>query len=115
MLRVTLIAVAVVAFASPGSAHPAPFTYLDIHLASDRTAGASAATIVNGTLVVHVIDLAHDLALASPNALLEPRTANEHKAAIAQLLAPRLVLLANGRELTAEWQGPGGVPRRKGG
>jgi hydrogenase/urease accessory protein HupE len=113
MLRVTLIAVAVVAFAAPASAHPAPFSYLDIHLTSDRSAGASAASIVNGTLVVHVIDLAHDLALASPNALLEPRTANEHKAAIAQLLAPRLVLLANGRELTAEWQDLEVLPERQ--
>jgi hypothetical protein len=52
MLRVLLGLVLVCGVARPASAHPAPFSYLDIVF---RNGG------IEGTLVVHVIDVAHEL------------------------------------------------------
>ncbi len=51
--------------ASPVLAHPVPFSYLDIHL---------GATSVEGTLVLHDFDVAHEVALDTPDALLDAAT-----------------------------------------
>ena len=51
-----LIAIALLLCAAPASAHPAPFSYLDLHLNANG---------VSGTLVVHDLDAAHDLGVAN--------------------------------------------------
>jgi hydrogenase/urease accessory protein HupE len=51
------------AMAYEAGAHPAPFSYLDLHLDAQ---GAG------GTLVIHDFDAAHELGLDDPQALLEP-------------------------------------------
>ncbi len=63
MLRALLVT-ALVLCASAAAAHPAPFSYVDLHL---------DASGVTGTLVVHDFDAAHDLELSSPDALLDAR------------------------------------------
>ena len=64
----TRLAVALVMFiAAPAAAHPAPFSYLDLHL---------DASGVSGTLVVHDLDAAHDLGIANADTLLEPAVAS---------------------------------------
>src|SRR5262245_32610253 len=90
-LVLLLIAVAV-----PASAHPVPFSYLDLHI--ERAA-------IDGTLVVHVFDAAHDLAVDPPEKLLDPRVAAERASALVALLAPRLSLTADGRRVMPEWSG----------
>ena len=61
-----LAAAFVLAWALPAGAHPAPFSYLDLHL---------DAAGVTGSLVVHDLDAAHDLNVTVADSLLEPEVA----------------------------------------
>ena len=74
-------------------AHPAPFSYLDIHI------GASG---LSGRLVVHTIDAAHDLQLPSPELLTDPRSLEERSRALAVLLAPRVRFSVDGHDVAWE-------------
>jgi len=78
---------------APAAAHPVPFSYLDLRL---------GAGVIEATLVVHVLDVAHDLGLSAER-LLDPGFAAERTAAIADLAARRLQLQADGRRLAAAW------------
>ena len=49
--------------ASPASAHPIPFSYLDLRLRPDG---------IDGTLVAHIYDVAHDLRIEPMERLLDP-------------------------------------------
>lgn len=75
-------------------AHPAPFSYLDLHL---------DASGVRGTLVVHDLDAAHDLAVASADSLLDPAVASRYREALVALLTPRLDLTVDGQPVTLSW------------
>jgi hypothetical protein len=99
-----LIAVALVLCASPASAHPAPFSYLDLHL----DAGG-----VSGTLVVHDLDAAHDLGIATADSLLDPATAEKYREALTALLTPRLSLAFDGKPVAITWGGIEVVPDRQ--
>jgi hypothetical protein len=99
-----LIAVALLLCASPASAHPAPFSYLDLHL----DAGG-----VSGTLVVHDLDAAHDLGVANADALLDPATAEKYREALTALLTPRLSLAFDGKPAAITWGGIEVVPDRQ--
>lgn len=87
-------AIAVLALAAPASGHPVPFTYLDLRVQP----GA-----IEGTLVAHIIDIAHDLQIAPPEQLLDPAVASGRSRAFAALMNGRLQLLADGRLLTPDW------------
>ncbi|MDB5683537.1 MAG: HupE/UreJ protein [Sphingomonas bacterium] len=100
MLRWLLLLVALFV-ATPALAHPAPFSYLDVHL---RDGG------IDGTLVVHVIDVAHDLGLAAPEQLLDPKILGPRRRAIAALVGARLMLRSGGASLTPRWTGIVAVP-----
>ena len=63
------------------TAHPVPFSYIDLHL---------YRTHVEGTLTLHVVDAAHELRMAEPDALLEPRMLAAQAAALEALLGDRL-------------------------
>ena len=78
---------------SPAAAHPAPFSYLDVVFRD----GA-----IQGTLVVHIIDIAHELGLTPPERLLEPGVAERERGRIAAFLGPRL-LMRTDRALSIEW------------
>ncbi|BBC74383.1 HupE/UreJ protein [Altererythrobacter sp. B11] len=67
--------------ATPASAHPAPFSYLDLDLRD----GA-----IEGSVTFHVIDGAHDLGLSQPRRLLEPAVLTAEEATIERVLAARL-------------------------
>lgn len=75
-------------------AHPAPFSYLDLHVGD---AGAE------GTLVLHVIDVAHDLGIAQPGALLGAAAATRERDRIVALVEPRLTFRAGGQTLVPRW------------
>lgn len=87
VLAVTLVA------AAPAGAHPAPFSYLDIVF---RDGG------IEGTLVVHVIDAAHDLGIVPPERLLDDAVAALQRQRIGALLSSRLTL-RGAQPLTIEW------------
>jgi hydrogenase/urease accessory protein HupE len=80
--------------ARPAGAHPAPFSYLDLHLDSSG---------VTGTLVVHDLDAAHDLNVAAADSLLDPAVAARFRGALVALLSPRLSLTFDGRPVTIDW------------
>src|SRR5687768_18155593 len=63
-LRILVAAAVLLAGGVRASAHPAPFSYLDIVF---RNGG------IDGTLVVHIIDVAHDLGIQPVERLLNDR------------------------------------------
>jgi hydrogenase/urease accessory protein HupE len=97
-------AFAILAFANRASAHPIPFSYLDLRL----QAGA-----IEGALIVHDFDVAHDLNLQPPERLLDPAVVAAHGDAIMALLRGRLAVHADGRPLTADWSAPQVVADRQ--
>ena len=104
-LRVLRLAF-VILFLTAGSAfaHPVPFSYLDLRLQS----GA-----IDGTLVVHIFDAGHDLKVDPPERLLERDGANRYARVLAESLAPRFHVSADGRELAPNWTGFETIPDRQ--
>jgi len=76
------------------AAHPAPFSYLDLELRGSR---------VEGSLTLHVFDVAHELSLVNPSDLLDAANAERHRAAITGFVERRLSLEAAGDPLAVEW------------
>ena len=93
-----------VAVAMPAWAHPVPFSYLDLRLQP----GA-----IEASLVVHVFDAAHDLNVPVPEKLLERDGANTYAKPLADMLAPRFSVAADGRVLTPTWSGLETIPDRQ--
>ena len=73
--------------------HPIPFSYLDLRLSPQG---------FDGTLIVHAIDLAHDLNLESPGLLLNQSFVESNRARIVALVQSRLVMTADGETLQLE-------------
>jgi hydrogenase/urease accessory protein HupE len=91
---IALISAAWIVSAAAALAHPAPFSYLDLHLDGSG---------LTGTLVVHDLDAAHDLGVADADSLLDPAEAVRRRDALVALLAPRLTLTLDGRPATITW------------
>ena len=79
--------------AAPASAHPVPFSYLDLEVQDDA---------VQGRMRVHLVDLAPVLGIADPHDLLEPAVINAHRQAMQRYLASRIALESGALE-RAEW------------
>jgi hypothetical protein len=90
--------------AATAAAHPAPFSYLDLHVDSSG---------VTGSLVIHDLDAAHDLGIANADTLLDPATAAGHREALIALLAPRLRLLLDHQPAAIAWGALDVVPDRQ--
>jgi hydrogenase/urease accessory protein HupE len=78
---------------APASAHPVPFSYLDLEVQD---------TAVEGRIRVHLVDLAPVLGLTDPQDLLDPRVRAAHREAIERYLASRIALEGDGFR-RAEW------------
>jgi hydrogenase/urease accessory protein HupE len=76
------------------SAHPVPFSYVDLRLQPNA---------IDGSVVAHIFDLAHDLDITPAERLLDPAVASQQSAAIARLLAGRLTVTADGATLAPQW------------
>jgi hydrogenase/urease accessory protein HupE len=98
-IRLAAAALLALAVAFPASAHPAPFSYLDVRL---------SASGITGTLVLHDFDVAHDLGLSTPEALLEPSTLERYAGSVTSLVEARLHMTADGRN--ARWEVTGVRP-----
>ena len=83
--RHAVLILVLLAVAAPAPAHPAPFSYLDLHLRAGR---------VDGALVAHAIDLAHELGLPSPDALRDRGVIDAHQDRLFALVRQRLSLIA---------------------
>ena len=89
IVRAVLFLVALAGLAPvPAAAHPAPFSFLDLHL--DRTG-------LTGTLTVHDLDAAFELRIGDADALLDPAVARRHGDALAAVLGARLRVELDGR------------------
>jgi hydrogenase/urease accessory protein HupE len=101
MFLVRLVAAACLAVAfwcasiAPAAAHPAPFSYLDIVF---RNGG------IEGTLVIHVIDAAHELSITPVDRLLDSSVLASQRDALTAVLTPRIVLRGD-RPLRPTWSG----------
>jgi hypothetical protein len=89
-----MAAAIVLALQAEARAHPAPFSYLDIVF---RGGG------IEGTLVVHVIDVAHELGL-QPADLMNPDVVRRNEQKIGDVLRPR-VFLESDHRLAPTWTG----------
>src|SRR5882672_2909827 len=96
LCRAALLIVALGWPAAAVQAHPTPFSYLDLRL-SHESGGQ-----LEGTLVVHVIDLAHDLNVEPAAKLLAPALVESKRDDILSLLRSRLLLTADGQSLDPE-------------
>ncbi len=89
--RLLALAIALLGWAASATAHPAPFSFLDLRLDGPRIAGS---------LTVHDLDAAHELGLRDAAALLDPATAQRYGLPLADLLARRLRLIADGQTVS---------------
>ena len=94
LLRFTVLAVAALGAPRAALAHPVPFSYLDLRLQGKT---------IEGVLVAHIFDLAHDLNVEPAERLLDPTFASQQSRAIADLFARRLTITADGRAMTPQW------------
>jgi hydrogenase/urease accessory protein HupE len=91
--RVAMTLLLLACLVPPVKAHPIPFSYLDIRLGAGQ---------IEGTLVVHIVDLAHDLNAEPPETLLDAKVAESKKDAIKELVRARLSLVADGQPCELE-------------
>jgi hydrogenase/urease accessory protein HupE len=89
MTRLLAALAAILISTVPAFAHPAPFSYLDVRLKPSS---------LDIAIVVHVLDIAHDLGVPE-STLLEPSVLSAQTGAVHALLAGRLKVSADGRLL----------------
>lgn len=105
MIRRTTVSLILCALTvAPAAAHPAPFSYLDLHL-SDRG--------VSGSLVVHDLDVAHDVGVEPPGRLMDPAVANQYRDILTRLMDSRLAIILDGRRVALTWTGLETLPERQ--
>src|SRR4029453_8426051 len=106
MWRPAVISVLVaIACARNAAAHPAPFSYIDLVLRADR---------IDGAVMVHIYDAAHDLSIAPHERLRAPGFPETQRVALGALLSPRLDIKADGRLLVPEWTDAEAMPAQQG-
>jgi len=92
--RALLVLLALLA-AAPASAHPVPFSYLDLELHDGE---------IDGKVRAHLRDLAPVLGIADPAELLRPQVRQAQRQAIERYLASRIEL-GDGAFRRVQWQG----------
>ena len=92
--RPWLVLAALVLTASRAAAHPVPFSYLDVRLEETR---------LEGTLVLHAFDLAHDLQIDRPERMLDDGVARGRIASIEAMMGQRFRISIDGREYPPAW------------
>jgi hydrogenase/urease accessory protein HupE len=116
-LFLALVCLTAISVAPPAFAHPAPYSYVDVWLTPEG---------VTGRLVLHDMDVAHDLRLTSVEALDTAAGVQQHADAIVRLVRERFRVTADGEEMPwtvvstmlvqdrtgveIKWRAPGEVP-----
>jgi hydrogenase/urease accessory protein HupE len=85
------------ALAPTASAHPVPFSFLDVYLTS---------TGIEASLVLHDFDVAHDLGISPIERLHDPDFLLERSASIHALVRSRLEIFADGKLLASTFGPP---------
>lgn len=94
-MRAALALVGLLAAVVPAAAHPAPFSYLDLILRDSA---------IEGALVLHVVDVAHDLGVTPEDRLMDPAVVAEYRDRLFALITQRFAVRADGRATTPVWQ-----------
>jgi hypothetical protein len=102
--RASGAAMLVVLTASAAVAHPAPFSYLDLFLSSGG---------VEGSLIVHDFDVAHDVGVDPPERLRDLALAERYRDQLTRLMDSRLRLVIDGRRAPLSWTGFEPLPERQ--
>lgn len=79
---------------SAAFAHPAPFSYLDLHLDEEG---------VRGALVIHDFDAAHELRISQPEALRDQQLVRSRQTELTRIVESRLHLTVGGKPLQPQW------------
>ena len=103
LARAIAVFVIALAAAAPALTHPAPFSYLDVRLSGNA---------IQGTLVLHDFDVAHELKLATPDLLLDPATLPRYAPGITALALERVRMNADAGDLKWEITGVRPLPER---
>jgi hydrogenase/urease accessory protein HupE len=85
-------------------AHPAPFSYLDLHVDSGST---------SGVLVIHDFDAAYELGIEDPATLLAPEVAAARGPELERILDQRLVISADSTPASLQWEAVEVLPDRQ--
>lgn len=107
MHRFVLAAVvaALLVQAAPVSAHPVPFSYLDLHLQPGS---------IDLSIVVHMFDVGHDLQIEPADQFLDNAFLATKQDALVALLAPRIRLMADGAPMMpVSWSAAEPLPERQ--
>jgi hypothetical protein len=99
-----LAAAAWLTAAAAVSAHPAPFSYLDVYLSDGG---------VEGALILHDFDVAHDVGVEPPERLRDAAFAERYRDQLTRLMDSRLAMSVDGRRTPAEWTGFETLPERQ--
>ena len=75
--------------------HTEPYSHLELRLEPDGW---------HGTLVAHVVDLAHEAGIAHPESLLEAAVVERDREPLERMLAAHLIVLVDGDTLRPEWR-----------
>jgi len=102
--RLSITLVLAVLAGSTASAHPAPFSFVDVRI---------EGTAVSVRLVAHAFDLAHELGLSAPDSLMDPGVADRYREALARVLAERLAVEMGERRTTLAVTGLEVLPERQ--
>jgi hydrogenase/urease accessory protein HupE len=103
-MRSAFLAVVLCALSVPVSAHPVPFSYVDVRL---------DGRVIEVSIVAHAYDLIHELALpegTTDEQFLDAASLQQHAAGIAKLCGDRFRVSADGVALTSgTWSAPEAV------
>jgi hydrogenase/urease accessory protein HupE len=97
MKRGLLACLLMSALAQSASAHPVPFSFLDLYLTS---------ATMEASLVLHDFDVAHDLGITPVERLHDATFLAERAASIRALLLDRLQISVDGKLLKPDWGAP---------
>ena len=100
--RALAVVLTLLASPLPAPAHPAPFSYLDVIIRDDG---------IDGILVLHVVDVAHELGIPEDQ-LLQPGVAARERDRVVALVSSRFTLRADGQALMPRWQQMEAAPDR---
>lgn len=95
LVAVAVLAIGVLAPARGAEAHPAPFSFLDLFIGESST---------EGVLVLHVVDVAHELGIEPADLLLDPLEAARARDRVVALITPRL-RIGTDTDVSVEWLG----------
>ena len=87
------------------SAHPAPFSYVDLQMTRDG---------IDAAVVMHAFDIAHDLGLSSEDRVFDADFVQKNGAQLTAMVVSRFSLTVNGMEVTPTPVDVSVVPDRRG-